>query len=73
MAAPVSTSGGGFEVGTPATLFRAETIESSGGLYDVAPDGSRFLCLLRGQGSKNQAASITFVQNWKLTLDRPQS
>jgi len=73
MAAPVSTSGSGFEVGTPATLFRAETIESSGGLYDAAPDGSRFLCLLRAQGSKNQAASISFVQNWKLALDRPQS
>jgi serine/threonine-protein kinase len=73
MAAPVSTSGTGFEVGSPSALFKADLVDSADPTYDPAPDGNRFLCLIREAGPRKLAASITIVQNWEQTLDRPPS
>ena len=60
MAAAIKIKGATIESSVPKTLFE---IHSKGGrdtVYDVAPDGQRFLV----NSAINEKTPITLVQNW---------
>jgi hypothetical protein len=61
----VEVNGGGaaFEYGTPHQLFNATLYMSARYLYDVTPDGQRFLVVTNG--TAQSALPITVVQNWR--------
>ncbi len=58
MAVPVSGRGSKLEIGTPHPLFRTDP---SLLVYDVSPDGSRFIVLT---AAPEATAPITLVENW---------
>jgi len=43
MSVPVKGSGARFEAGTPTPLFQVDHVPSAGPIFDVAPDGQRFI------------------------------
>lgn len=43
MSVPVKGSGARFEAGTPSPLFQVDHVPSAGPIFDVAPDGQRFI------------------------------
>jgi Tol biopolymer transport system component/tRNA A-37 threonylcarbamoyl transferase component Bud32 len=70
MAVPIQL-GHPFRAGAPATLFRLRLIPQGSQsiglatLYDVSPDGQRFLCVIPPDES---AAPMTVVLNWTAAL-----
>ena len=62
MAVSVHPSGGDFQFETAHMLFQTRPIPGSWNLYDVSPDGRRFLLNLPLEWSS--AAPITVVANW---------
>lgn len=68
MSVPV-TFGGTFVPGTPGALFRVQ-VEASRrrNVYDVAPDGKRFLFLVTAGESDTP---LTVVVNWRAARSRP--
>jgi eukaryotic-like serine/threonine-protein kinase len=59
MSVPVTSSGSRFEVGAAHPLFRANL--DLGFVYDVSPDGSRFIM---NTAAPETTAPITLVENW---------
>jgi hypothetical protein len=55
-------SDGGVEAGQPQMLFQTRPIPKSWNLYDVSPDGQRFLLNIPLEWTS--AAPITVVTNW---------
>jgi hypothetical protein len=70
MAAAVNGAGSAFEVGAVRPLFdtRALTISNTGSMYDVSPDGQRFL--VNTLAEEAAPAPITLVVNWPALLKR---
>jgi eukaryotic-like serine/threonine-protein kinase len=70
MSAMVNGSGSAFEVGAVRPLFdtRALTIGNTGSMYDVSPDGQRFL--VNTLADDVAAAPITLVVNWPALLKK---
>ncbi len=62
MAVSVHPAGGDFQFETAHMLFQTRPIPGSWNLYDVSPDGQRFLLSLPLEWSS--AAPITVVTNW---------
>jgi len=62
-AVEVNGDGVAFESGTPHQLFNANLSMSPRYLYDVAPDGQRFLIVTNG--TLQSALPITVVLNWR--------
>ena len=60
-----------FEAGTPEELFTGRYAFAIGRMYDIAPDGLRFLMIKAGgkteEGAGNQ---VILVQNWFEELER---
>ena len=69
-AVPVETTGPTFRAGAPATLF--DTANVSDRVYDVTPDGQRFLLIKEGAGGNPQTPPPSFVVvlNWLEELKR---
>ncbi|TDI48566.1 MAG: hypothetical protein E2P02_00350 [Acidobacteria bacterium] len=59
-----------FNAGTPYVLFEGPYVHRAGPDYDMAPDGERFVMLLR-DASENALAGreINIVLNWLEGLD----
>jgi Tol biopolymer transport system component len=55
-------NGGGVEFGTPQVLFQSRPLPNSWNLWDVAPDGQRFL--INAPLEWTSAAPITVITNW---------
>ena len=55
-------SDGGIEAGQPQTLFQTRPVPKTWNLYDVTPDGQRFLVNIPLEWTS--AAPITVVTNW---------
>ena len=70
MSAAVNGAGLAFEVGAVRPLFdtRALTIGNTGSMYDVSPDGQRFL--VNTLAEEAVPAPITLVVNWPALLKR---
>jgi len=70
MSAAVNGAGSAFEVGAVRPLFdtRALTIGNTGFMYDVSPDGQRFL--VNTLAEQAAPAPITLVVNWRALLNR---
>jgi Tol biopolymer transport system component len=66
MVVPVTTRGA-FDAGPVRELFRLEVADALGSLYDVSPDGQRFLVNVR---VGEPVAPITVVVNWMADLKR---
>jgi Tol biopolymer transport system component len=62
MVTPMHPNGDGFEPGTPQLLFQTRPVPKTWNLYDVAPDGQRFLFNLPLEWTS--ANPITVVTNW---------
>jgi hypothetical protein len=62
MAVGVHATGSDFQFDQPHMLFQTRPIPESWNLYDVSPDGQRFLLNLPLEWSS--AAPITVVTNW---------
>ena len=60
MVVPVATHGA-FEAGSVRDLFQLDVADALGSLYDVSPDGQRFLANVR---VGERVAPITVVVNW---------
>jgi hypothetical protein len=71
MAAPV-TSGANFDVGRPVELFqttpRQQVSFNDQVVYDVRPDGQRFLILT--QMKQAESAPMSVVLNWPAKLNK---
>jgi dipeptidyl aminopeptidase/acylaminoacyl peptidase len=65
MSVPVRAGGGGFEFGAPTPLFR---VTLTGGDYDVAADGQRFLVSTGVAGA--QSSPFNVVLDWAAGLKR---
>jgi eukaryotic-like serine/threonine-protein kinase len=70
MAAPVEISGDSVSVGQPGALFQTNPLPRSWNLFDVSPDGQRFLVNLPLEVTK--PASMAVVTNW-MEKRRPAS
>jgi hypothetical protein len=57
---------GAFEAGSVRELFQLDVADALGSLYDVSPDGQRFLVNVR----VGAVAPITVVLNWVADLKR---
>ena len=70
MSATVNGAGSAFEVGAVRPLFdtRALTIGNTGSMYDVSPDGQRFL--VNTLAEEAAPAPITLVVNWPALLKK---
>jgi Tol biopolymer transport system component len=62
MSASVSVTGGQFEVGDVKPLFNVAWPPATRAVYDVTPDGQRFLANIADAGST--ARPITLISNW---------
>jgi Tol biopolymer transport system component len=62
MAVALHPAGGEFQFEQPHMLFQTRPIPDTWNLYDVSPDGQRFLLILPLEWSS--AAPITVVTNW---------
>ena len=59
-----------FNAGTPYVLFEGPYVHQSGPDYDMAPDGERFVMLLRDEsGTPLAGREINIVLNWLEGLD----
>jgi hypothetical protein len=70
MAAPVSTTAGHVELGTPVALL--DIVEPLGTFaypYDISPDGQRILTLSPVTGERG-TAPLTVLVNWDAGLKR---
>jgi eukaryotic-like serine/threonine-protein kinase len=67
MAVPVTTTKGAFEAGAVRELFQLDVADALGALYDVSPDGQRFLVNVR---VGEPVAPITVVMNWMADLKK---
>jgi Tol biopolymer transport system component len=67
MAVPVHPAGGDFQFETARMLFQTRPIPGTWNLYDVSPDGQRFMLNLPLEWSS--AAPITVVTNWTEKLN----
>jgi len=73
--APVAASGATWNAGTPVKLidgryYAVNSNGASGRLYDVSPDGQRFLMVKALGSDAGPAASIVVVQHWNEELKR---
>lgn len=70
MSAAVNGTGSAFEVGAIRPLFdtRALTISNQGSMFDVSPDGQRFLVNMLAEEARS--AHITLVVNWPALLKK---
>jgi Tol biopolymer transport system component len=70
MSAAVNAAGSAFEVGAARPLFdtRALTIGNTGFMYDVSPNGQRFL--VNTLAEEAAPAPITLVVNWPALLKK---
>jgi hypothetical protein len=70
MSAMVNGAGAAFEVGAVRPLFDAPAlrIPNQGSMYDVSPDGQRFL--VNTLAEEDAAAPITLVVNWPALLKK---
>ncbi len=61
---------GGFRFATPVTLFKRPEMFTmdAGQIYDVAPDGRRFLFLTPLEDDGVVAATVTLLQGWRALL-----
>jgi serine/threonine protein kinase len=66
MVVPVTTRGA-FDAGPVRELFQLEVADALGSLYDVSPDGQRFLVNVR---VGEPVAPITVVVNWMADLNK---
>ena len=69
---PIDTEEG-FAAGTPEVLFEGPYLSEfpTGGQYDLAPDGQRFLMVKEGAATGDATpAEIVLVQNWFDELER---
>ena len=72
LAAPVMT-GTTFTAGTPAVVFKGTYLSpQTGRMYDVTPDGRRFLMVkeARAPGEAPPTRQLVVVQNWLDELRR---
>jgi serine/threonine protein kinase/Tol biopolymer transport system component len=67
MAAPVNGQGATFEVGAARPLFEIRPRSGFGAVYDVSPDGQRFLVNTMAEST---STPITLVVNWPALLKR---
>ena len=72
MAVPISFAGGTVRPGVPVELFRNDAFGSPVRLWDVHPDGKRFL-IAEPDESGQTSASIHLVQNWTALLREKSS
>jgi Tol biopolymer transport system component len=66
MMVAITASGDDFEFKAPVKLFQTNAIPKSWNMYDVAPDGQRFLVNVPLEWSNS--SHITVVTNWTETL-----
>jgi len=63
-----------FTIGTPAKILDSSYVWSvptyAGRMYDISPDGQRFLMLKQSSSPDRTSAPITIVQNWFEELKR---
>ena len=70
MAVPVRTEPT-FEAGTPQVLFTGSYVVSIGRMYDITPDGQRFLMIKPAETTEEGLANqVILVQNWFEELKR---
>ena len=73
MSVPVK-SGTTWTAGPPTRLFEAPYFRGGGGsdsrIYDVSPDGKRFLMIKQDVSANQPAARIVVVQHWLEELKR---
>ena len=67
MSVPVSIEGG-FSVGNPSVVVAVPYFDGPGNLwgrmYDVSPDGQRFLMIKAGDAQPGSSGELVVVQNW---------
>ena len=68
MAASVNGASSAFEVGTVRPLFETHAITNQRSMYDVSPDGQRFL--VNTLPEEAALAPITLVVNWPALLKK---
>jgi Tol biopolymer transport system component len=74
MAAPVKTAGHSFERGSPRVLFESRALAGElgsgpqGYVYDVTPDGKRFLVIDRTDQGGEQP--LTLITNWQVAIGK---
>lgn len=70
IAVPVSTEPV-FEAGSPEVLFEGSYAVVIGRMYDVSPDGQRFLMVKPAETTEGDARNdVVLVQNWFEELER---
>jgi hypothetical protein len=62
MSVAVRENHGDFQSGTPQRLFQTRPLPKTWNLYDVSPDGQRFIVNMPLEWTS--AAPITVVTNW---------
>jgi hypothetical protein len=67
-AVKVDEAGSELKLGTPQALFRAHGVGYRLGMYDVSPDGQRFL--IDGETDSISDTALTLVLNWDAELKR---
>jgi Tol biopolymer transport system component len=68
MAAEISVHGSDISIGNAQSLFQTNYSGGPGGVYDVDPDGKKFLLI--NQGSELAALPLTLVVNWPSLLKK---
>ena len=66
MAVTIEDAAQGVKLGTPHVLFQALSVGYRMGLYDVSPDGKRFL--INGDTKVLNNLPLTLVSNWTSEL-----
>ncbi len=64
----------GFSCGKPRLLFTGPDDLQSGGaisVWDISPDGRRFLMVRMGQRDSRPVTELVLVQNWLKEIERP--
>ena len=79
MSVPVDARGAAWSAGTPSRLitksyFASDSVVAPGRMYDVSPDGRRFLMIKEGRSTENDPAvtppNLIVVQHWLEELKR---
>ena len=70
-AVPVETEPD-FEAGAPQVLFGGNFVATTGRMYDVSPDGQRFVVVRAAPGNdgETEVPQVVLVQNWFEELKR---
>jgi Tol biopolymer transport system component len=66
MSVPVKGSGARFEAGTPSPLFRVDHVPSAGPIFDVTPDGQRFI--VNTAVTSKVPPHVVVIVNWPALL-----